>query len=69
MPSAELGRRHRLGLIAFIVLTVLNGVEFWIAVSFQTGIMVPLAVLALIDAGLIAYYFMHVAQLWRPEEE
>lgn len=58
----------RLGLIVFILGTILNIAEVTLAVTVQRGVLIPIIVLALIDAALIAYVFMHVTQLWRPEE-
>ncbi|MFQ5857086.1 MAG: cytochrome C oxidase subunit IV family protein [Anaerolineae bacterium] len=58
----------RLGWIVIVVLGVLTAVEYWIAVSLHSNPLPYLAVIALIKAGLIAQYFMHMAQLWRGEE-
>ncbi len=58
----------RVGSIVFIVGTIANVVEFSLANTVQQGVMLPLIVLMLIDAAMIAYFFMHVSQLWHPEE-
>lgn len=58
----------RLGSIVFIAGTIANVVEFTLAATVQQGVMLPLIVLMLIDATMIAYFFMHVTQLWHPEE-
>lgn len=68
MPTNHLSAKHRLGLGVFILLAALNVLEYWLAVAFPSGIFLPLVVLAAIDAGLILYFFMHVAQLWGHEE-
>ncbi len=68
MKQSSLGSKTRLGAIVFIVLTVLNVAEYWLSVSFKSGIMLPLGVMALIDAWLIAYYFMHIMQIRHREE-
>ena len=60
--DAEKAARVRIGGIVFVLLGILTGVEYWIAVSF-TGILLALAVIAVAKVGLIAYYFMHIAQL------
>ena len=60
--DAEKAARVRIGVIVFVLLGILTGVEYWIAVSF-TGILLALAVIAVAKVGLIAYYFMHIAQL------
>src|SRR5512147_674668 len=49
------------GILIFIYLAVLTGLEFFIAVSF---ISVPLlVVVALVKAALVLYYYMHVYKL------
>ncbi len=60
--DAEKAARVRIGVIVFVLLGILTGVEYWIAVSF-TGILLALAVIAVAKVALIAYYFMHIAQL------
>lgn len=68
MEEGRRGTLMGLGLIVFTVGTVMNIGEFGLANSGLRGILLPILVMALIDAGLIAYVFMHVSQLWRPEE-
>ena len=49
------------GILIFVYLAVLTGLEFLIAISFDA---VPLlVVVALIKAGLVGYYYMHVYKL------
>lgn len=49
------------GVLIFVYLAVLTGLEFFIAVSFQS---VPLlVVVALVKAVLVVYYYMHVYKL------
>ena len=49
------------GILIFIYLAVLTGLEFFVAISFNA---VPiLVVVALIKAALVAYYYMHVYKL------
>jgi len=49
------------GVLIFIYLAVLTGLEFFIAISFQS---VPLLiVVALVKAALVVYYYMHVYKL------
>src|SRR5690242_15381497 len=49
------------GVLIFIYLAVLTGLEFLIAITFES---VPLlAVVALIKAALVGYYYMHVYKL------
>jgi cytochrome c oxidase subunit 3 len=49
------------GIIIFVYLAILTGLEFLIAISFD---LVPLlVVVALVKAGLVVYYYMHVYKL------
>ena len=47
-------------------LAVLTLVEYIVAIQ-MSGNFVPLAVMALVKAVLIVYFFMHVYRLWRKE--
>lgn len=49
------------GMLIFIYLAVLTGLEFFVAITF--GSVPILVVVALIKAGLVVYYYMHVYQL------
>lgn len=60
--------RLRLGWIVITALAVLTALEYWIAISIHSTALPYLAMIALVKAGLIIQYFMHVAQLWRGEE-
>ena len=52
------------GIMIFIYLAVLTGLEFFVAISFNS---VPLlVVVALVKAVLVVYYYMHVYQLSAP---
>jgi cytochrome c oxidase subunit 4 len=60
---------QRRGLIVIVGLALLTAVEYVIAIAAPGGVALLLGVIALIKAGLILYYFMHVAQIWRTDEE
>ena len=47
-------------------LALLTLVEYIVAVQMSNNF-VPLAVMALVKAALIVYFFMHVYRLWRKE--
>jgi hypothetical protein len=47
-----------LGLTIFIFLAVLTGLEFFIAVTIHALLL--LGIVALMKAGLVMYYYMHV---------
>lgn len=58
----------RLGWIIFAALAALTLVEFLVGAYIQPA--TPyLIITAIIKAGLIVYYFMHIAQLWRRGDE
>ncbi|MFN8412388.1 MAG: cytochrome c oxidase subunit 3 [Anaerolineales bacterium] len=49
------------GVIIFIYLTILTGLEFFVAVAFDA---IPiLVVIAVVKAALVMYYYMHIYQL------
>lgn len=54
------------GVYIFLILAVLTAVEFAVF-RVTDGAMVPIMLLALVKAGLIVQYFMHVYRLWREE--
>ena len=69
MAHTDLSAGLRLGWKVFAVLMVFHVFEFVLSTRImQSRTLLPLVVLVFIDAGLIIYYFMHVAQLWRSEE-
>jgi len=49
------------GVVIFIFLAVLTGLEFFVAIAI--GNVALLIVLALIKMGLVIYYYMHIARL------
>ena len=55
------------GVVIFVYLAILTGLEFLVAISFD---LVPLlVVVALVKAALVAYYYMHVYKLNLESEE
>ncbi len=69
VQEAQKGIRLLLGLKVFVALIVLAVVEWYLMVARVPGLLWYLVVIQVVEAGLIAYYFMHVAQLWREEEQ
>jgi heme/copper-type cytochrome/quinol oxidase subunit 4 len=55
--------RHGFGVL--VALAILTAVEYWISVA--TGSVVFLFIVALVKAGLILNYFMHMARVWSEE--
>ena len=58
---------YRQILLVFLFLVVLTIVEFAAAVYIDNAT-VPLFLIALVKAGLIVQFFMHIYRLWRAEE-
>lgn len=55
------------GLVIFIILAFLTFVEYFIAITNQSLLL--LTVVGLIKASLVVYYYMHIAKLMEPETE
>jgi cytochrome c oxidase subunit 3 len=55
-----------LGLTIFIFLAVLTGLEFFIAVTLRSLLL--LGIVALMKAGLVMYYYMHIYRLSNGEQ-
>jgi caa(3)-type oxidase subunit IV len=56
-----------MGWWVFVGLAVLTVVEYVIAVTVDLNLPV-MAVIAVVKAGLIVWYFMHLLRLWRAGE-
>jgi len=55
------------GIIVLVVLTILTGLEFWVASAWPVAI-IALFVIAILKAAPILQYFMHMSSLWSEEE-
>lgn len=62
--------RHALsrGFWVFVALVVLALGEYALAIFMTRGNLPYMVIMNVVDAALIAYFFMHIAQLWRREE-
>jgi len=58
---------YRQNFIIFLALVVLTLFEFFVAINMDDPT-VLLLIIALVKAGLIVQFFMHIYRLWRPEE-
>lgn len=66
MAHTDKKAAFRLGVLIFIYLAILTALEFYVAVSVVS---VPLLVLiALVKAGLVMYYYMHIYRLYQSGE-
>jgi heme/copper-type cytochrome/quinol oxidase subunit 4 len=61
---------YKTGLLVAVLLAVLTILEYIFAgeVNEATPRFIGLAATAVLKAGLIMYYFMHIYRLWRGEE-
>ncbi len=59
------------GLIVIALLALLTVLEFVVAIAIDDslGLVLALTPFALIKAGLIFWFFMHVYKLWKGEED
>ncbi len=58
---------YRQGFLVLVGLAVLTGLEFVIA-GVTNGSTVFLFIIALVKAGIILQYYMHIRSLWTEEE-
>lgn len=67
-PEAYERRRRAmtLGTAVFVGLIVLDAIEFTVA-QLARQLLLWLTLLAIPQAGLIAWFYMHARQLWRKE--
>lgn len=61
------GMAVRIGWVVLVTLAILTAIEYGIAVTFN-GSLVALGIIALVKAGVIVNYFMHVGRTLNPEE-
>jgi cytochrome c oxidase subunit 3 len=64
--SQDQASAYKLGWIVFVYLAVLTGIEYFAAVSFNA--VSVLALVAIIKAGLVLYYYMHAYRLGAEDE-
>ena len=63
--EAKKKEAYRLIFVIFLVLAVFTGIEYVVSQTLDSTIL--LFLIALVKAGLIVNYFMHVYRLWREE--
>ncbi len=57
---------YRIGIVVLVALAALTGIEYIVAVTFNSTAV--LFLIALAKAALVLQYFMHVYRLWSEEE-
>ncbi|MBC8281329.1 MAG: hypothetical protein H8E48_11120 [Chloroflexi bacterium] len=68
MEQDKLKSAQKTGLIIAVILMVLAAAEYGLVLVMDSGNLPWMLIMNVIDAGLILYFFMHVAHLWRAEE-
>jgi heme/copper-type cytochrome/quinol oxidase subunit 4 len=68
VKNSDLKSPLRVGLLVFIVLVVLAAGEYVLGLVLDSGNLPYMIFMNIVDAALLLYFFMHVRQLWRPEE-
>lgn len=64
MTEPNQSERLRIGWWVFVGLAIVTGVEFALSRVVE-GALPYLTMTATIKGGMIVYYFMHIAQVWR----
>lgn len=67
MEKLEKKAKYQLGVSIFIMLAFLTAAEFFIALEFNSTFL--LAVVAIAKAGLVLYYYMHIAKLLEEDSD
>ena len=57
---------YRKGFLVFIALAILTALEFWVATA-AGGSVAFLFIIALVKAGVIVQYYMHLESVWSEE--
>jgi cytochrome c oxidase subunit 3 len=65
MPHQSKSSALRLGFLVFIALAVLTAIEF--SLALYMNIWQLLVLVALLKAGLVIYYYMHIYRLFEPD--
>jgi len=68
MEESRQGGLMRLGLIVFIIGTILIVAQYALANTVRHGVILPIYALALFYTAISIKVFMHITQLWHPEE-
>jgi cytochrome c oxidase subunit III len=66
MPHTDHSSGIRIGLVVFAILAALSAIEYLIAIFFNVWSL--LLLVALIKAGLVIFYYMHIARLFASDE-
>ena len=62
----EKSAAYRKGFLVFVALAILTALEFWVATA-AGGSVAFLFIIALVKAGVIVQYYMHLESVWSEE--
>ena len=68
MEGRGLSSRLRIGLWVFAILMIMAIGEYFLGIALDSGNLAYMIFMNIVDAALIVWFFMHVHQLWHPEE-
>ncbi len=61
------------GIIVLVVLAVFTAIEYAIGTADDlplfSSTLIPLTLIAVVKAGVIINYYMHISHMWNPEDE
>lgn len=61
------------GIIVLVVLGVFTAIEYVIGtaddIPLFSSTLIPLTLIAVVKAGVIINYYMHISHMWNPEDE
>jgi len=68
--NKEQGMDLRQSAVIMVILVAVNVIEYWFSQTVKSQIVLTaaMALLAVIDTGLIMVYYMHILRLWEPDE-
>ncbi len=69
ISGPDMKGKLRIGYFVFGSLIAVKVAEYFVAAIFRSGAWPYLAILALAGAWPILYYFMHIRQLWRKDDD
>lgn len=67
MQKAKPGHAMWRGFWACVALVALALLEYVVSLAMTSGNLGWMTLMNVIDAGIILYFFMHIAQLWHEE--
>lgn len=57
------------GVVIFVILAVLTVVEYFLGILENPSVFILLWLIALVKAGLVLWFFMHLPRVFNPKDE